>query len=152
MGDILYIRNLYYLAMIVSVSTFVLAAFSFFYTPTAENAQCGGTSEKLTATIPQTVHGNNATGKEIFETNCKQCHALDKVVVGPALTGITQRREKAWIYDFIHNSQNVIKSGDPYAVSLFDKFSQTTMPPFPDLSENEIDSLLDYIEPVDVAK
>lgn len=148
MADILYIRNLYYLALAVSVSAFFLTAFSFFYTPSREDVQSGGTNEKVAVTIPEAAHGHNETGKEIFDANCRQCHALDKVIVGPALAGITKRREKAWIHDFIHNSQKVIKSGDSYAVSLFDKFSQTTMPPFPDLSESEIDSLLDYIEPV----
>lgn len=93
------------------------------------------------------VGGANEHGKNLFEQNCKQCHALDRVIVGPALDDVTKRRSTEWLYNFINNSQTVIKQGDPGAVALFEKYSGTVMPPFPSLSRSDIDSLLQYIDP-----
>ena len=33
-----------------------------------------------------------AEGAKLFRVNCVQCHALDKVVIGPILKGVTERR------------------------------------------------------------
>src|SRR5690606_3354647 len=90
-----------------------------------------------------------AAGQQLFEQNCKQCHAPDKVVVGPALKGVDERKSMEWIIDFVHNSQAVIKSGDHYAVALFDKFSGTGMPPFPTLSAEQITNVVAYVNSVE---
>lgn len=84
-------------------------------------------------------------GQEIFDQNCKQCHAPDKVVVGPALKDVDKRKSMDWIVKFVHNSQAVIKSGDPYATALFDKFSGTVMPPFPNISADQVDDIIYYV-------
>jgi cytochrome c2 len=34
---------------------------------------------------------HSQTGQQIFQSNCAQCHALDKVLSGPALRGVTER-------------------------------------------------------------
>ena len=33
-----------------------------------------------------------AAGETLFKSNCAQCHALNEVVVGPALAGLHERR------------------------------------------------------------
>src|SRR5690606_34545148 len=38
-----------------------------------------------------------ARGKVVFENMCTACHKWDKKFVGPALTGITERRSPEWI-------------------------------------------------------
>ena len=50
------------------------------------------------------------------------------------------------IHDWVHNSAKVIQSGDPYAVSLFNEFNKTQMTPFPQLSDKDIDAILDYVK------
>ena len=90
-------------------------------------------------------------GKTIFNANCAACHQLDKQVIGPALRGLTDRREVQWAKDFIHNSQAVIQSGDPVAVALFKEFNNVVMPAMPFLSDEDLNHLLSYIEYGDLA-
>jgi cytochrome c2 len=85
-------------------------------------------------------------GKSIFTSRCTACHAIEKNVVGPALMGVDQRREEKWIISFVHSSQTVIKSGDTAAVSLFKKFNSTVMPDHPDLTDEQIRSIISYIK------
>ena len=49
-------------------------------------------------------------GESLFKGNCTVCHAIDEVIIGPALRDIHERRNQEWIYAFIKNSQKVIKS------------------------------------------
>jgi mono/diheme cytochrome c family protein len=84
-------------------------------------------------------------GKTIFAARCAACHNVNKVLVGPALGGVDQRRPIDWIVKFVHSSQTVVKSGYPYAVALFTKF-KVVMPDHPDLTEDNIKSIVEYIK------
>lgn len=86
-----------------------------------------------------------AAGTALFRNNCQQCHAINEVVVGPALKNIHQRRDVEWIKAFIRNSQKVIQSGDPYAVNLYNQYNKTQMPAF-NFKDDELLSLLAYIK------
>lgn len=86
-----------------------------------------------------------AKGKELFEGNCTACHAVHKVKVGPALKDIKKRRDIAWIKKFVRNSQNVIKSGDAYAVALYNQYNKTEMTAFPSFKDDEIEAVVSYI-------
>ncbi|MEY3450809.1 MAG: hypothetical protein RL711_634 [Bacteroidota bacterium] len=85
-------------------------------------------------------------GKTLFEDNCKSCHAVKTIEVGPALKGIEQRRDRKWLHAWIKNSQKVIASGDPYATKLFAEYKGAVMTSFPSFSDEEINSILDYIK------
>lgn len=87
-----------------------------------------------------------AMGKELFTKYCKSCHAVTTRLTGPPLKGIEERRERAWIYEFVRNSTDVIKSGDEYAVKLFKEYNETLMTSYPDLKDQEIDLILDYVK------
>lgn len=89
---------------------------------------------------------NQAKGKELFESNCASCHAIDKVKVGPALKGISKRRPAEWIVKFVNNSQKVITSGDPYATKLYAQYNNTEMTAFPSFTKEEVASIVDYVE------
>ncbi|HNI46134.1 MAG TPA: cytochrome c, partial [Chitinophagales bacterium] len=84
-------------------------------------------------------------GEATFKGQCASCHAVSKQVVGPALAGIQDRRDAAWINNWVKNSQAVVKSGDPYAVELFNKFNKSIMPAF-NLSDKQIDNILTYVK------
>ncbi len=86
-----------------------------------------------------------AEGAKLFEANCKACHAVHDVVVGPALKGVNKRKPIGWIVNFVHNSQKVIASGDPYAVELYNKFGKAEMKSFPELSEDQIKNIIAYV-------
>ncbi len=86
-------------------------------------------------------------GKTLFTQNCTACHAVtDEVVVGPGLKGVNQRRPIAWLTAWIKNPQKVIASGDKYAVDLFNKFNKTPMPAYENFSDEQILSILQYID------
>ena len=82
-----------------------------------------------------------------FGKRCTACHTYGKgIKVGPDLKDVTKRRKRDWLLKFIQGSSRVIKSGDPTAVQLFAQFKQQRMPDWADLSEKQINDILDYIE------
>ena len=85
------------------------------------------------------------SGESLFKGNCTVCHAINEVVIGPALRDVHERQSEEWIYAFIKNSQKVIKSGDEYAVDLYNQYNQTLMTSF-DFSDDELNSILTYIK------
>jgi len=88
--------------------------------------------------------GDAVKGKELFNTNCAACHKLDAKSTGPALRGVAGRHDMAWIYKWVHNSSEMIKSGDAAAVKLFAENNNAVMTPFPQLSEADIDNIIAY--------
>lgn len=77
---------------------------------------------------------------------CAACHSLGtNRLIGPGLEGVTERLEQDWLIRFIRNSQEVIESGDEYAVQLFEEYNRIPMPPN-DLTDEQIIDLLLYIE------
>lgn len=87
-----------------------------------------------------------AAGKTVFNANCKTCHKLDQKYIGPALRGVTDRNDAAWVKKWILNSQEVISSGDSYAVALFKEYNNSVMPSYTFLSDDDLNGLLAYIE------
>ncbi|MFT5917293.1 MAG: hypothetical protein ACI81T_003808, partial [Bacteroidia bacterium] len=57
-------------------------------------------------------------GKEIFEKNCSQCHAVNQEIVGPALRHIMRRRNFEWIVQMTQYPEKLIYSGDIEARKL----------------------------------
>jgi mono/diheme cytochrome c family protein len=88
--------------------------------------------------------GDAVKGKELFNTNCAACHKLDGKSTGPALRGVSGKHDMAWIYKWVHNSSDLIKSGDAAAVKVFDENNKIPMTSFPQLSEGDIDNIIAY--------
>ncbi len=84
-------------------------------------------------------------GESLFNNNCTVCHAINQVVVGPALKNVHERQDLPWLIGFIKNSQKVIESGDEYAVNLYNEYNKTVMPSFA-YSDEEITSIVAYIK------
>ena len=83
-------------------------------------------------------------GKELFNSNCAACHKLDAKSTGPALRGVAGKHDKAWLYKWIHNSSELIKSGDAAAVKVYEENNKSVMTAFPQLSEGDIDNIIAY--------
>lgn len=92
----------------------------------------------------QEIVGDAVNGKSIFKTNCAACHKLDKKMIGPALSGVTERRSKEWLAKWIRNNQELRESGDADAIAIFDEYNGYVMTAFPGLSDQDIDDILAY--------
>ncbi len=97
-----------------------------------------------TAAPAVTQGGDPVKGKEIFNTNCAACHKLDAKATGPALRGVGAKYDKAWLYKWVKNSADLIKSGDADAVKVFEANNKIPMTPFPQLSDGDIDNIIAY--------
>jgi len=89
---------------------------------------------------------SSAEGQVLFTTKCYSCHNIgsgDKT--GPDLKGVTSRRAKDWLHQYIQTPTALKDKGDPIAVDLFKKFPTTVMPDQP-LTPTQIDSILAMIE------
>ena len=99
-----------------------------------------------------TQGGDPIKGKEIFNANCAACHKLDAKATGPALRGVGAKYDKAWLYKWIKNSADLIKSGDAQAVKVYEENNKVAMTAFPQLSDADIDNIIAYtMEPKAVA-
>ena len=85
-------------------------------------------------------------GQALFSTKCYSCHNIgsgDKT--GPDLKGVTTRRTKDWLNEFINAPASMNSKGDANANQLFRKFSPTVMPDQA-LTQSQIESILMMID------
>ena len=88
-------------------------------------------------------------GMTLFKNKCASCHAknMKAKLTGPALMGAEERwggdRDK--LRQWIRNSQAFLSTGDAYATALYQEYNQSVMTAFPELSDGQIDNILDYI-------
>lgn len=97
-------------------------------------------------------------GKDLFQKNCTSCHVMGKQLVGPDLTDIVSRLKKEqnlgkdWLLKWIHDNVSLRLSGDKYANEVFKKFNKLEMPQFLNLSNENINDILVYLENPDAFK
>jgi len=131
------------------VSSLCIGIQSYAQNSTDTNATAvQGTAGSATAEAPAAAaaSGDAAAGGALFKQKCTACHGLERAVVGPALKGITDRRDAAWLNKWIKNSQALVASGDPEAVKVFNEYNKVVMTPFPELSDADITNILAYIK------
>lgn len=87
----------------------------------------------------------SAKGQALFDNNCASCHALDEVVVGPALRNVHTKHNQAWLLKWIKNSQALVASGDKQALAIYEQYAKQAMPSFA-FSDDEVLSILEYIK------
>ena len=90
-------------------------------------------------------------GKTLFRNACAQCHNknMKSDLTGPALGGVEERwadYPQEDLYNWIRNSQAMIASGHPRATELWAEWKPTVMNPYPDYTDDQIASLLLYID------
>lgn len=94
----------------------------------------------VTASVARAEQGSGA----LFNRRCRACHTYGNGdLVGPDLKGVTDRHSRAWLTAWITSSQTLIRSGDPAANALFQKYRQIPMPD-QSFAAGELSSLLDY--------
>lgn len=94
-----------------------------------------------------------AAGKSLFQNKCASCHHPLKESTGPALKGMDTRvPSKEWLYSWVKNSSAMVASGDKYAVEIYEKYKKSVMTSFTDLTNEEIDNIVAYVNSVEPPK
>lgn len=97
------------------------------------------TSVTLSADIDQKMA---AHGKDVYEKMCTACHKADKKYIGPAPSGILNRRTPEWVMNMILNPEVMIVQ-DPLAKDLLMEFNGAPMAN-QNLTEVEARAILEY--------
>ena len=100
----------------------------------------GARSAQSQSTNPQVE-----AGKKIFESKglCSTCHSRekDKIIVGPSLSGIASRVDKAFFTQQLTDPQKNFKNTSFFKT----KKSQVSVMPKPSLTEQERNTVIDYL-------
>ncbi|CAI8377914.1 MAG: Menaquinone reductase, multiheme cytochrome c subunit [Flavobacterium sp. SCGC AAA160-P02] len=83
-------------------------------------------------------------GRKLYKNLCASCHKLDRKLIGPALGGVTERRENDWLIAWIKNNAALRASGDRDAIAVFNEYNGSVMSAFPQLSDTQINDILYY--------
>jgi protein SCO1/2 len=85
-------------------------------------------------------------GSAMFTKLCAGCHTIGRGDrVGPDLDGLTLRRSRAWITDFLINPIKMRARQDPIALALAAKFPGVRMP-YLQVHESDAADLISYID------
>ncbi len=91
--------------------------------------------------------GKAQNGEATFKAKCSACHRVDeRKLVGPGLGNIKDRRSEQWLISWIKDSQKLIKSGDAEAVAVYEEYNKIAMQGFPELNDDEILAMLDFLQ------
>lgn len=84
---------------------------------------------------------------DFFRQNCVSCHTIGGGrLTGPDLKNVTQKKDRAWLVNFMMDPKSVIDSGDPYAQELLSASRGVVMPTLPGMTKQRGEGLLDLIE------
>ena len=67
-----------------------------------------------------------ARGAELFKAKCTACHKPYKKYIGPAMTGVYERRSPEWVLNMILNPIEMVAE-DPIAKALYEAYNKTVM-------------------------
>lgn len=82
-----------------------------------------------------------------FRQNCASCHTVGGGrLTGPDLKDVGQRKDRAWLTQWVQNPKAVIDSGDPYAAKLLQDARGVLMPAVNGMSPAMATALLDLID------
>ena len=136
-----------------SKTIFSLAFTAIFAVGVSAQEPVAAATSAPAAAAPASGSGDPVKGKELFNANCAACHKLDAKMTGPALRGVGDKYDKEWLYKWVKNSSDLIKSGDAKAVKVYEEFAKSNMTAFPQLSNGDIDNIVAYaMEPAPVAE
>lgn len=85
-------------------------------------------------------------GEKLYNANCTSCHMIDKKLIGPALRGVNDKYEEEWLLKWIKNSAELIASGDPDAIAIYEEYNKSPMNAFTYFSDDDVRNILAYIE------
>lgn len=84
-----------------------------------------------------------AVGEAKYGTVCTACHLPNQRLIGPALSGVYERRSAAWVMNMIANPTEMIKQ-DPIAKAMLKEYNNAIMLNS-NLSEEETRAIAEYL-------
>jgi protein SCO1 len=104
-----------------------------------------GTAQDRPASDTGYYRMSNQPGQVLFKKMCAPCHTIGGGDhVGPDLLGVADRRDRAWLSDFIINPAKVLARKDPDALALAARFPGVHMP-FIGLGPTDADDVISYL-------
>ena len=92
------------------------------------------------------AQGDAAKGEALFKAKCTTCHKIDQQLVGPALGSlITEETDDKFLIKWIENNQALIAAHNPKAVAIYNKFNQSNMTVFNELSDADATNIITYV-------
>jgi len=89
---------------------------------------------------------NVEEGEKLYKANCTACHQIDNKLIGPALRGVSDKYSEEWLIKWIKNSAEMIATGDPDAIAIWEEYNKSPMTAFPYFSDDDVKNILAYIE------
>ncbi|MFD1000731.1 c-type cytochrome [Ohtaekwangia kribbensis] len=136
------------LANVIAVLTLGLFAFTFIASDEFSNTDQFGCATLATEVCDtrdiETMSG--LRGYTIFRSNCMACHRLNQKLIGPALSYSIQVRDSVWLRKMIRNANDLIKSGDTLAITVYNEYNQLPHTSFEGFSDEELNDLIDYLK------
>jgi nitrous-oxide reductase len=114
-----------------------------------EKTTSKGVGPIKSVTLEEIQSAMAANGKALFESRCTGCHKLDQRFVGPALSGVTLRRQPEWIMNMILNP-NEMTQKDEVARDLIATYA--TQMANMSLTKDEARQVLEYFRQNDSKK
>ena len=87
------------------------------------------------------------SGEKLFNQLCTSCHIISEDYIGPAMSGILDRRSPEWIMNMILNPLQMLEE-DPIAIELLEKYNFEYMYN-QNLLEEEAREILEYFRLLD---
>lgn len=88
---------------------------------------------------------DTSQGNYLFRTRCASCHTIGQGdLMGPDLSNVANRRDRAWLLNWLQNPDRMIAARDPIAVQLMARYRNLPMPNL-HLSADEAGALMDYL-------
>ncbi|WP_185871697.1 c-type cytochrome [Blattabacterium cuenoti] len=118
----------------ISFFIFIFSLFFFFFK-----------EDKLKAS--DIIVGDIENGINLFKKNCTACHSIElkKKMIGPALYGITEKRSRKWLHQWIKDNKSLRENGDKEAIKIYKEYGNIEMNSFSQFSEKQIDDILSFI-------
>lgn len=84
-----------------------------------------------------------SSGEAIFAIKCTACHSADQRMIGPAMTGVYERRSPEWVMNMMLNPIEMVKK-DPIAKALLKEYGNAMMTNS-NLTNDEARSVAEYL-------
>lgn len=65
-------------------------------------------------------------GQQLFQRYCVACHFTDRKMIGPAMTGIFERRSPEWVMNLLLNPIQMLAE-DPIGIALLEEYNGVMM-------------------------